>query len=201
MEHKLSQVLFEWTVTPICESCQSYTFSASLLVRAVLLFNIIKALLPLIRRIRKKDDLVDIPLTPSQRSLLGLDPQATPSTTPDTQYVTPPRYPRSSTPRSGTPGSRGSSPAASPLSRNGSPSIPQSPSVNALRQKTIASSKEPRRYSYGMPSPLGQGSGNDISVFVPPSTPSPSGRGAGVPLNSRWLYERGRTSSGSRSIF
>jgi len=39
-------------------------------------------------------------------------------------------------------------------------------------------------------------------VFGAPSTPSPTaGRGASVGLNSKWLYEKGRRSSGGRSPF
>ena len=45
--------------------------------------------------------------------------------------------------------------------------------------------------------------GKDMSVYSVPSTPSPmGGRGpSSVPLNSRWLYEKGRSLSGSRSIY
>lgn len=165
------------------------------------------ALLPLVRR---KDNLVDIPLTPSQRALLGLDPNATPPMTPGTQYITPPRYPRSSAPRSGTPGSRSSSAANSPLSRKDSPSFgkqgsesPFTPSASSLWQKAVGGARDSgRRHSYGSPSPLGPGgSGKELSVLGAPNPPSPStGRGTSVALNSRWLYERGRGSPGSRGL-
>ena len=166
----------------------------------------------------KKDDLIDIPLTPSQRSLLGLDPNATPPATPGTAYITPPRYLRSATPTRGTPGSRSSSAAGSPVSRKGSPlgrtgwqgGEGYSPAGSPLWQKAVGS-REGRRHSYGVPSPLGSGTGGagkdlmgkEMSVYSVPSTPSPTGgRGsASVPLNSRWLYERGRSMSGSRSIY
>lgn len=165
------------------------------------------ALLPLVRG---KDNLVDIALTPSQRALLGLDPNATPPMTPGTQYVTPPRYPRSSTPRNGTPGSRSSSAANSPLSQKGSPSFgklgsesPFTPSASPLWQKAVGGFRDSgRRHSYGSPSPLGQSmSGKEMSALGAPNTPTPStGRGASVALNSRWLYERGRGSPGSRGL-
>ena len=177
------------------------------LLRIILFCNIVMAFLPLVRR---KDDLVDIPLTPSQRALLGLDPNATPPITPGTQYITPPRYPRSSTPRSGTPGSRSSGAANSPLSRKESPSFgrqgsdsPFTPSASPLWQKAVGGSRDPaRRHSYGSPSPLGPGmNGKDMSVLGTPNTPSPStGRGVSVALNSRWLYERGRGSPGNRGL-
>jgi nucleoporin POM34 len=54
------------------------------------ILNIIYALSPLFRR---PDDLSDIPLTPSQRKLLGLPPSSAPPT-PGSVYSTPPRYVR-----------------------------------------------------------------------------------------------------------
>lgn len=156
----------------------------------------------------KEDNLTDIDLTPSQRALLGLDPNAAPPATPATQYITPPRYPRSSTPRNDSSGSWRGSNADSPISRQGSPSLgrqgsesPFSPSPIPMWQKAIGGSRDMvRRHSYGSPSPLGLGrGGKDASVLGVPSTPSPStGRGSSVVLNNRWLYERGRVSPGSR---
>lgn len=161
--------------------------------------------------IKKKDNFTDIALTPSQRALLGLDPKDTPPITPSTHFDTPPRYSRSSTPRNGSPGSRGSSNNNSPLSRNASPSQGlqgndsiNSPSAGFIWQKSVASSRESsRRHSYGSPSPLRPGLGwKDTSLLGTPSTPSPSvGRGFSVGLNNRWLYERGRTNSGNRGIY
>ncbi|MCJ1398879.1 hypothetical protein MMC11_002080 [Xylographa trunciseda] len=156
----------------------------------------------------RKDEIADIPLTPTQRSLLGLDPNATPPVTPGTQFLTPPRYPRSATPKSRTPGSRGSSNAGSPASRKESPlgraggGSDFSPSGSPLWQKALGGNSAARRHSYGIPSPLGPGgAGKDASLYGAPSTPSPTaGKGASVPLNSRWLYERGRSNSGARSV-
>ncbi|KAI9878415.1 MAG: hypothetical protein M1830_000935 [Pleopsidium flavum] len=177
--------------------------------RLLLVYNIAVALYPLIRR---RDDLHDIPLTPSQRALLGLDPNATPPMTPGAQYITPPRYPRSSTPLSGTPGSRSSSHWSSPLSGRGNVSIGRtggeqsfSPSGSPLLHKAIAGGPKDltRRHSYGSPSPLGPNiNGRGMSILGGPNTPSPTmGKGASVGLNSRWLYEKGRGSPGSRGLY
>ena len=166
----------------------------------ILVFNVCQALLPLFRG---KDNLSDIDLTASQRSLLGLDPNATPPATPTTKYVTPPRYSRSTTPHSGTPSSRGSSPAGSPLAYKASPLMRHasgsvSPQVTPLWQKAVGNSGS-RRNSFGISStsasPL-----KDSSIFAP-QTPSPIGRGSGVPISSKWIYHRGRSMSASKGIF
>lgn len=162
---------------------------------------------------RKKDNLADVALTPSQRALLGLDPKDTPPVTPTTKYVTPPRYPRSSTPRNASPGSRVSDNHNSPLSRNGSPLVglqasdsPAPSSPSPLWHQAVASSQDfGRRSSFGSSSSslfrIGP-SAKDHGILGASSTPSPSaGRGASVSLNNRWLYERGRADSGSRGIY
>lgn len=152
---------------------------------------------------RKKDNLTDIPLTPSQRALLGLDPNDTPPNTANAQYITPPRYRRSSTPRNGSPSTPNSSNNNSPFSKNASPSQGPlgnepffSPSASLMWQKAVGGSRDSsRRHSYGSSTPLRIGLGM-------PNTPSPPiGRGASVGLNSRWLYERGRVNSGSRTPY
>jgi nucleoporin POM34 len=85
-----------------------------------MLLNILIATLPLWR---KPDACEDVPLTPRQRSLLGLPPMTRPATPHEQeQYVTPPRFSRSAT----TPTSRTSSLNAtrggsSPLSGRGTP--------------------------------------------------------------------------------
>ncbi|KAL2040540.1 hypothetical protein N7G274_006519 [Stereocaulon virgatum] len=167
------------------------------------LYNITIAILPLLR---KTDELADIPLTPTQRKLLGLDPNATPPFTPGTQYITPPRYPRSPTPRTISPANRSSGgDRGTPVS--GSPSygrdVADSPTGSPLWSKAVGSTRElGRRSSYGSPSPLGPGlGGRDGSVLGMPNTPSPTGRGASVGLNSKWLYHRGRSSSGGKGGF
>ncbi|KAH0545293.1 hypothetical protein FGG08_000592 [Glutinoglossum americanum] len=188
-----------------------YSSYALSLFRVIWFINIIIALSPLVR---PKDDLSDIPLTPSQRALFGLDPITTSSQKPGSQYITPPRYPRSSTPRGGTPGSRNSSYSGSPLSGKGSPAnrpmggSPFSPSASPLLQKVVAGGGRDlnRRQSYGSPSSLGAGVGGAgsslLSSVATPSTPSPTGgKGTSVSLNSRWLYERNRGSPGGGKFF
>ncbi|KAI9725040.1 MAG: hypothetical protein M1812_000316 [Candelaria pacifica] len=193
-------------LVPVVLEYSQYPFLA---IRLLAIFNILAALYPLMRR---KDDLSDIPLTPSQRFLLGLDPSVTPVPTPDAQYFTPPRYPRSSTPRGGTPGSRGSSYSSSPLagksiwsSDRSKVELPFSPSANPWLQRSLVGGSRDlaRRSSYGSPSPLGASTnGNDTNMLGVASTPSPtSGKGASVGLNSRWLYERGRSSPGNREMY
>lgn len=112
----MSQVLSQSRLAPII---WKYVHYIVLLFRALLLLNIGTALFPLVKR---KDEMLDIPLTPGQRALLGLDSSATPPLTPGQQYVTPPRYQRS---RGGTPVSTRRSLPGSPLAgrdlRVGSP--------------------------------------------------------------------------------
>ena len=166
------------------------------------LYNITTAFLPLVKT---KDELADIPLTPTQRKLLGLDPNIKPPLTPGTQYVTPPRYPRSPTPRTISPANRSSGNLGTPISR--SPSfgreVSGSPTGSPPWQKAVENARDPaRRSSYGSPSPLGPGiGGREGSVLGAPSTPSPTGRGTTVSLNSKWLYNRGRSSSGERGVY
>ncbi|KIW13447.1 hypothetical protein PV08_08635 [Exophiala spinifera] len=69
------------------------------IARLVSCANIVLCLQPVIPYISKKDQITDIPLTPSQRSLLGLDPSVQPTPSPagsSLSYITPPRYRRSS---------------------------------------------------------------------------------------------------------
>lgn len=186
---------------------QPLTTLILLLIYLLGLYNITTALLPFIKN---TDDITDIPLTPTQRSLLGLDPNATPPPTPGTQYITPPRYPRSPTPRNISPATRSTSNYSTPITN--SPSFGRERSVDSptaalaaspLWQKSLGKSRDTaavRRSSYGSPSPLGPGyGGGNNSVWGAPGTPSPtSGRGASVALNNKWLYQKGRSASGSR---
>lgn len=178
-----------------------------LLISCLLIYNIIVAALP---AMRPKDELSDILLTPTQRGLLGLDPRTTSPPIPGTQYITPPRYSPSPTPRNSSPLSRVSSNGSSPGSRKNSPGTgrqpsdsPFSPSPSPLWHKAVGSARgSSRRNSYGSPSPLAPSNSRDLGILGAPSTPSPStGRGASVGLNSRWLYERGRGSPSGRSIY
>ncbi|KAI4213097.1 MAG: hypothetical protein LQ351_004251 [Letrouitia transgressa] len=135
------------------------------------------ATLPLVKT---QDELTDIPLTPSQRALMGLDPNAN-SSTPDTQYITPPRYARSVTPRSSS-GSWRSKDSNSPFSQRESPlygrersDSPFPPSGSPLWQKAIGKDRDAaRRSSLGSPSPLGPGFNPKESILGVPSTPSPT---------------------------
>lgn len=162
-------------------------------------YNLAMASLPLIKT---KDELTDIALTPAQRALLGLNPNATPPPTPGTKYITPPRYPRSPTPRTISPANRNSSNYSTPSPSSGRERS-GSPTASPLWQKATSNARDPaRRSSYGSPSPLGPGlGGRDAHILGAPSTPSPTGRGATVGLNSKWLYDKGRSSSGSRSMY
>ncbi|KAL8772833.1 MAG: hypothetical protein Q9209_002178 [Squamulea sp. 1 TL-2023] len=172
------------------------------------MYNIATALWPLYRG---HDPVSDIPLTPSQRALLGLDPNATPPPTPGTQYVTPPRYARSPTPHNESSASNrsrhssagktlftGQDRSESLLFANSENSF--SPSASPLWQNSMLGSGRDtrRRSSMGTPSPLGPG--KDSGSLWMPNTPSPvTGKGgASVSLNNKWLYERGRTDSGRR---
>lgn len=155
------------------------------------------ACLPLLRA---QDDLSDIPLTNVQRKLLGLPPSSAPN--PDAKISTPPRYSR--TPSiAGSVGSRGSY-ASSPLSGRGSPVVsgtlggsgsPYSPSGSPLFQKSANGLGNGRRSSFGTGSPFG--ASTSANLFSEPGSPSPGGKRTSVGLNSKWLYEKGRRSSGS----
>ncbi|KAL8848990.1 MAG: hypothetical protein Q9221_006021 [Calogaya cf. arnoldii] len=193
----------------LSDPSQSYLRASIFYTTLLPIYNIVVALWPLYRG---HDPVSDIALTPTQRALLGLDPNATPPPTSGTRYVTPPRYARSPTPRSDSgAGSRNrhSSAGKTPFSRKdrssesplfGNSENPFSPSASPLWQKSMLGSGRDarRRSSMGTPSPLGPGKDNG-SLWMP-STPSPvTGKGgASVGLNNRWLYERGRSESGRR---
>ena len=75
-------------------------------IRAILVTNIVLACQPILPYFNKPDTIEDIPLTPSQRALLGLprSQSNTPVGTAGTaKYITPPRYRRSSPSYTGTP--------------------------------------------------------------------------------------------------
>ncbi|KAI5461274.1 nuclear pore complex component-domain-containing protein [Mariannaea sp. PMI_226] len=169
-----------------------YLSWAWFIFKLIPLINIGIACLPLIR---PKDDITDIALTPAQRKLLGLPPAAV-APTPDTKFSTPPRYSR--TPSiAGSVGSRGSY-NSSPLSGRGSPAVQGSgsPLGSPLFQKSVNGFGNGRRSSIGSGSPF-SGS-TSTNLFSDPTSPSPSGgKRTSVGLNSKWLYEKGRRSSGS----
>ncbi|KAF9881220.1 nuclear pore complex component [Colletotrichum karsti] len=183
-------------------SLRSYLGWAYYVVQLVPLANIGMAMLPLVR---PADDLADIPLTPAQRKLLGLPPSAT-AATPDAVYSTPPRYSRTPS-LAGSPASNRSF-SGSPLSGRGSPALGSSlngpsysPSpLNVSPSKFSTSLNSNRRSSFGSSTNLGGsmlGASTSSSLFPDPPTPSPStGKRTSVGLNNKWLYERGRRSSG-----
>lgn len=180
-------------------SFRPYSTYAQRLLQAIMGCNILTAFLPLIR---PKDDLSDIPLTPAQRKLLGLAPSSAPPT-PGSQYATPPRYTRTPTPLNDSIGIYSGSPLSSKGGIvQGSPrDSPFSPNASPLLHKAVGGMASIRRSSYGSASPLGPGA--QKSWFDGQGTPSPSlGKGSSsVQLNSKWLYERGRGSPGSSTLF
>jgi len=154
---------------------------------------------------RPKDNLSDIPLTPTQRALLGLDPTATPSATPGTTYVTPPRY-RMSTSRKASPVSRQTSPlSATPTlsERRVSSGSSFSPASSPLFHKAVANGgrETSRRQSFGSSSPLARSNSfgeSSIGSSIGPSSPSPlGGKRSTLGVSNRWLYERSRRLSAS----
>ncbi|CEL04260.1 nuclear pore complex component-domain-containing protein [Aspergillus pseudodeflectus] len=175
----------------------TYSDLLLLTVQLLLSFNILAALYPLFR---PKDEISDIPLTPTQRALLGLDPSATSSPAPATSYVTPPKY-RVSGSRAGSPASFSGSPlstGASASSRQFS-GTPFSPSPSPLLHKMVANGGRDtgRRPSFGSSSPLGRSSSFKESIIMP-STPSPvTGKKGTLGLSNKWLYERSRRLSAS----
>ncbi|KAK0117822.1 hypothetical protein ONS95_012147 [Cadophora gregata] len=168
-------------------------------IQLVFVFNITMACMPLVRT---TDDITDIALTPAQRQLLGLPPSSAPPT-PGSQYVTPPRYART-TPVGGSPGARGNY-SGSPLSAKGSPNasttgLPFSPNSSPLLQKAMGGGiNGSRRASYGSPSPLGQSLSRVGSET--PGSPSPASKTGGLGLNNKWLYDKGRRNSGSSKLY
>ncbi|PFH56489.1 hypothetical protein XA68_16430 [Ophiocordyceps unilateralis] len=178
---------------------RSYLGWAWFALQLVPLAQIGLACLPLLRT---GDDLSDIPLSASQRKLLGLPPSSAPPT-PDGKFSTPPRYSR--TPSvAGSVGSRASY-NSSPLSGRGSPApqgstgaspSPFSSAGSPLLHKTVGGFAHRRRSSIGSTSPLGVSS--SANPFSDAGSPSPStGKRTSVGLNSKWLYEKGRRTSGS----
>jgi nucleoporin POM34 len=196
------------------QAIRSTPYTAYILhaVQLLLLINMAITLAPIFRR---PDACEDIPLTPQQRHALGLPPMSRPATPQEeAQYVTPPRYSRSATPRSsfGSAGSFADSmrvqARASPLSGRGSPNLDSSItlpfgsarrgsssgspfSASPLKDKIFNTSELGRRGSFG--SSRGSLMGGDFDQMNSPG--AKSGR-ASVGLNSKWLYQKGRNSPG-----
>lgn len=211
----LLQLLIKITRRPVFQTMQSWpqtTFWLSLSVRLIFLYNIAVACLPILRRYLRKDEIADIPLTPSQRAAMGLDPSVKTPATPGSafaspNYVTPPRYARS-TPRTSFSGSERKS-SESPLSgsplgmgksTSNSPFSPGATAQSPLFQKALGGGSADRRRSFSRQSPLSANLFGDSSASTTPGTPTPAPAKASVGLNNRWLYEKGRGSPG-RGLF
>ncbi|CAM1508356.1 Fc.00g052040.m01.CDS01 [Cosmosporella sp. VM-42] len=190
-----AQLLTRLYVSPkiVPQSFRFYLSWAWFVFQLIPFFNIGIACLPLLR---PEDDLSDIALTPAQRMLLGLPPASAPPT-PDAKFSTPPRYSRSSS-MAGSVGSQRSY-ASSPLSGRGSPIMQGgsgSPLGSPLFQKSVNGFGNGRRSSIGSGSPFG--ASTSTNLFGDSGSPSPSGgKRTSVGLNSKWLYERSRRSSGN----
>jgi nucleoporin POM34 len=172
-------------------------------IRLFLALSVLMSAMPLLRT---PDACEDIPLTPQQRKLLGLPPMSRPATPQEKeQYVTPPRFSRSGTPRSSSSSIRAEA-SDSPLSGRGTPlgsSAFRSPSSNSLLRTnsgspSLLSGGEKRRLSYTgqrsspMSESLWDSSGTSTLGL---GTPSKTGNNkASVGLNNKWLYEKGRAS-------
>lgn len=179
-----------------------YSSYVTLAIRLLFFVNIALNLLPLVRRYYP-DDMTDIPLTPSQRAAMGLKTAVGTTHTPASacaspNYVTPPRYQRS-TPRSNSFSSQ-DRPAGLARSSSASPFSPAT-SMNTsspLFQRAMGSSAA-KRLSYGS-SDRGSGLFGDSPNSATPSTPTPSTGKASVSLNNKWLYDKRRDSPRS-SLF
>ncbi|EMC93948.1 hypothetical protein BAUCODRAFT_36408 [Baudoinia panamericana UAMH 10762] len=176
---------------------EPYALYALNLLRAFFILNVSLAVLPAFRQL---DSCEDVPLTPSQRRLLGLPPMSRPATPQEQQqYATPPRYSRSATPQSATTSLRGNA-SDSPLGGRGSPfdssqlrqGVSGSPRPSPLGSSLRSGERdESRRLSYNRSSPL---STPEFDAVGNVSTPTKNSK-ASVPLNSKWLYDKGRASS------
>ena len=87
--------LLSYATSPLNDFYPSATIASYTLTifRLYILLNIALTLRPLSPYLAKQDTISDIPLTPSQRSLLGLPPSPSPASS---GFITPPRYRRSS---------------------------------------------------------------------------------------------------------
>jgi nucleoporin POM34 len=145
----------------------SYTLT---LLRLYVLLNIALTLRPLSPYLAKTDTLTDIPLTPSQRSLLGLTPSPSPATA-STGYITPPRYRRSS----------GSFTSSSLNSNTSTPTSGRSISAN-YASSPLSSSRYTLGFSPGTQTPFrtqrtGSGSPFNFSPSASPLLHKAIGRG------------------------
>ena len=160
-----------------------------LAIRLFFAVNIVNAFLPLVRRYYP-DDIADIPLTPSQRTSMGLKPNSSGSTyaSPASAYVTPPRYSRS------TPRSSFSNQGERPLMGSGSPAASLGRSTSNTSYSPGLGGSANKRASYGGGSPFNSSLFGDSGSSTGLGTPTPSTGKASVGLNNKWLYEKRRDS-------
>lgn len=174
-QHEYKLILFSTAIarlTPSGPALATYTTYAIYLARAVLLWNVLEAGYKLLR---PADEFTDIPLTPEQRKLLGLNPDTPLSAAASGgAIVTPPRYTKST-----------------PSSRSGSPNFGVSNGSPTARK--AAATPPPMT-----PSPLRMGGGVERRAsggFGPPvfgGSPVVGGKvgGSSVVPGNKWLYEK-----------
>ncbi|KAF3032382.1 hypothetical protein E8E12_002705 [Didymella heteroderae] len=183
--------LLEYAAAPVTALIHHTPYSAwgIFAVRLFFCLNIANALLPLVRRYYP-DDIADIPLTPSQRTSMGLKPSADRSAyaSPASAYVTPPRYSRS------TPRSSFSNHGERPLLGSGSPAQSLSRSASGTGYSPGLGSSANKRASYGGGSPFDSSLFRESGSSNGPATPTPAAGKASVGLNNKWLYEKRRDS-------
>ncbi|KAJ4373516.1 hypothetical protein N0V86_007656 [Didymella sp. IMI 355093] len=183
--------LLEYAAAPVNALIHHTPYSAwgILAIRLFFFVNIVNALLPLVRRYYP-DDIADIPLTPSQRTSMGLKPSSSGSTyaSPASAYVTPPRYSRS------TPRSSFSNQGERPLLSSGSPAASLNRSASGTGYSPGLGSSANRRSSYGGGSPFDTSLFRESGSSTGPGTPTPATGKASVGLNNKWLYEKRRDS-------
>lgn len=172
--------------------------------RIFFLYNIIIALYPLFTT---TDSIEDIPLTDRQRALLGLNPSTTTTPlTPESNFVTPPKYRRSTgSPSQRTPSSTRSSPL-NPSQNSGSPSSFMSANPRARGRSPFESSPLSQKGinrggSQERASVLSSSLPGGRSISLGPQTPSPASRPRNGNINYKWLYEKGNRIPRSESGF
>lgn len=171
----ISEILL--SLTPSSPTFHQYFSYILWAARFVLAFNIVESITQLLS---PADEFTDIPLTPDQRKLLGLNPNTPLSASASMgNIVTPPRYTKSTpSSRTGSP-SFGASTSGSPtLQRKSAPQTPPAISPSPLR---MGGGLE-RRQSNGFGSPnVGLHSGGSPGVKL---------AGASVVPGNKWLYEK-----------
>lgn len=153
----------------------TYSFYLLWAIRLLFIFNSSQCLW---RLLRPADDFSDIALTPVQRKLLGLKPDTplSASVRPD-QFITPPRYPKSTPP----------SIASSPLLGNSSPTMQRRAALG--RASSGIEYKPQQDTTSPQDSPIRQSGGQQI--WVSPCAVSPKNVGMNsVTPSSRWAYEK-----------